>query len=252
MTRASRTGALALPLLLLPLLLALLLAGCGGGDGSDAGDVLQGGGDQPTSAPAPTQEVPSSDVPAGGSVDAVQPGAPGEPATSYSGGPVEGTDATHDDIAFMQMMVVHHHQAVRMGELARTRAADPRVRSVAERIAGAQAPEILVMAAWLRERSIDVPTPQDDPAEFDHADHGHDGMEGMLTPEQLDELADAEGAEFDELYLTGMIRHHRGAIAMAERALAKGTDLRVNEIASDVDVGQRAEIGRLEALLASL
>ena len=89
---------------------------------------------------------------------------------------------------FARDMSVHHAQAVEMARLARTRAADPSVRRLAARIAAAQGPEILLMAAWLEEQGVEVPGRGDDPMAYDHAAHGHDGMEGMLTPDQLDEL----------------------------------------------------------------
>ena len=86
------------------------------------------------------------------------------------------------------------------------------MKDVAARIEAAQAPEILVMAGWLTERSIDVPGVHEDPALYDHAQHGHAGMVGMLTDDQLDDLADADGATFDRLFLEDMIAHHEGAI----------------------------------------
>jgi uncharacterized protein (DUF305 family) len=105
------------------------------------------------------------------------------------------------------------------------------------------------MAQWLTERSIDVPAPGTDPAEYDHAEHGHAGMQGMLSQDRLDELAGAEGTAFERLFLTSMIEHHEGAIAMAQHVLSHGADQRVNELATDIVADQTAEIARLRALL---
>ena len=107
------------------------------------------------------------------------------------------------------------------------------------------------MAQWLTERSIDVPGVHEDPATYDHAQHGHSGMVGMLTDDELDELADADGADFDQLFVEDMVRHHEGAIEMARYVLLHGADLRVNELATGIVAEQSAEIVRLQRLLVS-
>jgi uncharacterized protein (DUF305 family) len=206
------------------------------------------GGD-PAAAPgtAPSSTGPSAPVPE------LQPGAPGEDTTTRDpDDPLEEPGAAHDDVAFMQMMVLHHRQALEMAELVHDRGSSDQVAAAADRIAAAQAPEILLMAQWLTERSLDVPPPGADPLDYDHAEHGHAGMQGMLTRDELDELADAEGAAFDRLFLQDMIEHHEGAIAMAQFVLTHGADQRVNELATDIVAEQAAEIDRLRGILGSL
>ena len=227
-------------------LLCAVAGGCSDGDGTDAVDRLAGRdlaspSAEPSSRPS---AVPSTDV-----VE-MRPGAPGEPSQVANGGPASRWN--HDDIAFVQMMIPHHAQALEMAELARTRAESSAVLAAAERIEAAQAPEILLMSSWLVEQNVQVPKAGDDMSEYDHAQHGHHGMVGMLTPAQLDDLAAAQGADFDRLFLAGMIAHHEGAVQMALDVLAAGEDVRVNELAADVNAGQSAEIGRLERLLAAL
>ncbi len=217
----------------------LLLASCSAGDGAqdDAGASASA---QPS---ASASESPSSDV------KILQPGKPGEEATS--GGPVEVPEGgfNHSDIAFMQMMIPHHAQALTMADLAKEHAVTRPVRILAARIRAAQGPEILLMSSWLEEHDLDVPAAEDDPKEYDHGEHGHDPMMGMLTPEELDTLAAARGARFDRLFLSGMISHHRGALDMAETVAVDGEDLRVSELAADIDVTQRVEIDRMQDLL---
>jgi uncharacterized protein (DUF305 family) len=206
-------------------------------------------GGEPAGAPeaAPTSVRPTSDVPE------LVPGAPGEPASTRDPSEEVGQpDAEHDDVAFMQMMVLHHRQALEMADLVPDRAGDPQVVAVAARIEAAQAPEILVMAQWLTDRSIDVPGVDEDPATYDHAEHGHAGMVGMLSADQLEALADADGAEFDRLFLSGMIAHHEGAIEMSRHVLRTGADQRVGELATDIVAEQSAEVVRLERVLARL
>lgn len=203
-----------------------------------------------------TSTGPGGPAPSAGSgtpVLELLPGGPGDPVRTASG-PVE-VDVpgwSHADLAFLQMMVPHHRQALEMAELAPDRAASPAVLALAERIEAAQAPEILLMAGWLTDRGVEVPQVGDDPGMWDHGTHGHDGMAGMLTPVELVALADAEGEEFDRLFLAGMVRHHEGAVQMARDALRGATDPRIVELAEDVNAGQAAEVVRMQRLLADL
>ena len=182
----------------------------------------------------------------------IQPGRPGEEAST--GAPADPVDEppSHADIAFMQMMVPHHAQAVEMAELARSHAVDPGVRRMAARIRAAQGPEILMMSSWLEREGVAVPQPGDDPHEFDHSEHGHDPMMGMLTDEEMRALAKARGERFDRLFLEGMIQHHRGAVEMTENLATEGTDVLVTELAADVHLTQTSEIARMRQLLRGL
>jgi len=173
---------------------------------------------------------------------------PTKPGSSATATP----DWNHDDVSYLQMMIPHHGQALDLAELAATRAADPRVRALAARTEAARGPEVWLMAGWLAERGIDVPSPDEDPHEYDHGEHGHHPMRGLLAADDLAALADAEGPAFDRLFLDELLRHQRGAIAMADDVLATGTDPRAAEIATEVRAGQRAEVARMERLLAQL
>ncbi len=183
----------------------------------------------------------------------IQPGGPGEAAATLApDAAVERGEVAHDDLAFVQMMIPHHAQALTMSELAPTRARSRQVKALARRILAAQRPEILAMAAWLTEQGVAVPSASDDPTAFDHGEHGHAAMHGMLTDEQLHALEDATGAEFDRLFLEGMIQHHDGAIEMADAVAKRGSDVRVTEMAEEMVIGQGAEVDRMEELLAQL
>lgn len=201
---------------------------------------------EPAPGAGPSRSPGADDLPV------IVPGAPGEPARTVGPDDIELEDPeNHADVAFLQMMIPHHGQALTMSELATTRAADPRVHRLAERIHAAQGPEILAMAAWLRERNIDVPRAAEDPAAYDHGQHGHNEMQGMLSPAEMAALERATGPRFDRLFLAGMIRHHEGAVAMAEDVTRDGAHLRVSEIAADVMVSQRDEIDTMRRMLAA-
>ena len=211
-------------------------AGCSGRDGDD----------DPGPAAASADSAPSLD----GTL--IQPGEPGEPAVT-GGTPTAPavTESNHSDIAFMQMMIPHHAQALEMARLARKYAVDDSVRTLAARIRDAQGPEILTMASWLEAQDVEVPRAGEPAEMYDHGEHGHDPMRGMLTDAQMRRLAAARGAEFDRLFLQGMIQHHHGAIEMADAVAVGGSDILVAELAADVKATQAAEISRMRELLRS-
>jgi hypothetical protein len=53
-------------------------------------------------------------------------------------------------------------------------------------------------------------------------------MPGMLTKKQMDALKKANGAEFDRLFLSGMIQHHNGALVMVKDLKIKNRVLSVH------------------------
>jgi uncharacterized protein (DUF305 family) len=193
--------------------------------------------------------------PAIGMADApiVQPGAPGEAVKELS--PEEAiaianTSHSAADSQFMQDMIPHHHQAIEMAALVGDRTNRQELIDVAGRINASQDDEIKFMQDWLRERGEPVPEPT-----AHHAMHTTHTMAGMATPEQMAELAAAEGAAFDRLFLTLMIAHHEGAVRMVEELLelpGSAYDAVLFEFTSDITNDQTAEIERMHALLIGL
>jgi uncharacterized protein (DUF305 family) len=153
---------------------------------------------------------------------------------------------TEADVQFMTMMVGHHSQAVKIAHWALTHGANPAVQRLAERIINAQQDEIVTMQQWLIDRQKPVPGIND---------HVHHAMPGMLTDDQLKQLDAARGAEFDRLFLTLMIQHHRGAVAMVKELFTTrgaAQDLLVFKFANDVQVDQTTEVARMEQMLSNL
>ncbi|GLW30770.1 DUF305 domain-containing protein [Actinoplanes regularis] len=174
-------------------------------------------------------------------VRVVLPGRPGESAAVSDSDQVRAPDGSaynSIDVAFAQMMIAHHAQAIEMAGLATGRAGAAEVRNLAGRISAAQQPEIDVLRSWLRDRG----KPESDPG------HDHAGMPGMQTASAIDELTAARGADFDRRFVTMMIAHHRGAQQMAGDLLRGGTDQRLSEIANEMAVEQGSEIRRLDDL----
>lgn len=151
--------------------------------------------------------------------------------------------ASAADAMFAQMMIPHHEQAVEMSTLAETRASSPEIKELAAEIKAAQQPEIDQMTAWLEEWGMPVMSGMDAMGE-----HGGHGMSGMLTDEQLQQLADAQGPEFDRLFAEFMILHHEGAIDMAEDVV-DSKDPRVAALAQAILTTQAEEIAQMRAFL---
>ncbi len=182
----------------------------------------------------------------------IQPGAPGQASRVI--GQDQATDLskvqhTAADVRFMQGMIGHHAQAVEMVDLLRTRTSRKDMQLLGQRIALSQADEIKMMQRWLEVRGQEIPGP--------HAMHMHGAMlmPGMLTPEEMEQLAAAKGDEFDRLFLEGMIKHHGGALTMVQELFATpgaGQEAEIFAFAADVDADQRMEIDRMSAMLKEL
>ena len=161
---------------------------------------------------------------------------------------------TEADIRFMSRMIEHHAQAIAMARMAPANGAGDAIRRLADRIINAQQDEIAIMQRWLRDRRQPVPDP-DAPATAVHRGDHHPSMPGMVTPDQMRQLERARGPEFDRLFLTFMIQHHKGAITMVEELFGTygaAQDQTVFKFASDANVDQSTEVARMSKMLADL
>jgi len=197
------------------------------------------------------QSAPSTPV-------VVQPGAPGKPTRTLP----PSTRATLPpsspaDVEFMQGMIMHHAQALEMTALITSHTENKNLRSLGARISHSQSDEIKFMKRWLTARgeptSMAMPEMADMPG-MDMSSHAMPMglMPGMLSPEQMEALKKAKGAEFDHLFLTGMIQHHNGALVMVKDLFdtaGAGQDAELFNFATDVDSGQRAEIRIMQTML---
>jgi len=161
---------------------------------------------------------------------------------------------TAADVHFMAGMIAHHAQAVLIAGWAPTHGAGPALRALCERIVVGQRDEIAAMQRWLRERREPVP-------DADARGHTMPGMDhsmlmpGMLSDAQLAQLDSARGPDFDRLFLTDMIQHHRGALTMVRTLIdtpRAARDGLLFQIASDISADQTAEIDRMTRMLDAL
>lgn len=204
----------------------------------------------------------------------IQPGAPGEPSKVISAEAASDLASilyTRADVEFMQGMIGHHAQALEMTELLDSRTRSSEMRALAERIELSQEDEIEMMQEWLRARGEDVPAirptlgggmdhgDHGDASEHDeHAMTGHDGhhmMPGMLTAEEMRQLKNAGGPEFDRLFLEKMIEHHRGALVMVDDLLSQrgaAQESTIFAFTNDVVADQTAEMDRMGGMLVNM
>jgi uncharacterized protein (DUF305 family) len=148
-----------------------------------------------------------------------------------------------DDIAFARNMIPHHEQAVQMAQMVPTNTTNQQVIALANQITITEVPEIQAFRAWLMQ--------WEDAQGSDSAGHDSHGMPmpGMVDQASLDKLQSLRGAEFDRLWLTSMIDHHRGAIAMAQDEVAHGRNADVLYLARSMIAAQQGEIDQMKQML---
>jgi uncharacterized protein (DUF305 family) len=164
------------------------------------------------SCPARAQQADSTTTPV-----VVQPGAPGKPSRTLPPS-TRGTlpHPSQADVEFMQGMIMHHSQAVEMTALIPSHTQNKDVQSLGARISRSQSDEIKFMQRWLAAHGEPVSMAMPEMPDMDKSSQPMALMPGMLTPEQMEALRNAKGAEFDKLFLMGMIQHHNGALIMVK------------------------------------
>jgi uncharacterized protein (DUF305 family) len=184
---------------------------------------------------------------------------PGNAQSSAPPASASASSSTRDhndaDVMFAQHMIPHHQQAVEMSDdLLAKQGIDARVTDLATQIKGAQGPEITQMRGWLDQWG-NPPMPPMAPSEG-HDGHDMPGMSGdsmgMMSDEQMGALKNAAGVEAARLFLTGMITHHEGAIAMAQKEIKDGTFAPAVELARAVVKTQQQEIDTMKGILPTL
>lgn len=203
---------------------ALLLSGCAGGSSAASGIAS-------ASSSADAASASSSDEHGGHGMSGT--------SASRSGDATAASDRNDADVMFAQMMLPHHQQAVELSDVMLGKSGvDPRITSLAQQIKAAQGPEITTMQGWLQEWGAPATMP---------AGQAH-SMDGMVAEADVQALRDADGARADDLFLSQMIGHHEGAVAMAEDELADGRNAQATHLAQQVIDSQTAEIATMKSL----
>ncbi len=183
----------------------------------------------------------------------VQPGAPGQPTKKL---PADTRGAapqwSQADVDFMQGMIMHHSQAVEMTALIPSHTDNKELLALGARISATQQDEIKMMKRWLIARGQSTQMAMQGMPDMDADGKPIMMMPGMLTRAQMDALREAHGAEFDRLFLTGMMQHHNGALIMVKdlfNTAGAGQDADIFDFATDADNSQRAEIKIMQSML---
>ncbi|MFD3534833.1 DUF305 domain-containing protein [Streptomyces sp. NPDC058664] len=167
------------------------------------------------------------------------------PSAATSASPSAAPGAFNDaDVMFAQMMIPHHEQALEMAKLAEGRAQDPEVKKLVTAIEQAQDPEIQKMKAWLKGWG--------EPESAGHGSGGGHGMAGMMSEQDMKDLAAVKGGDFDRKFAELMIAHHEGAVDMAKDEQENGGNATAKALADDVVRTQSAEVAALRKILDRL
>ena len=199
-----------------------------------------------------TEDASDMETASDGGIRTVQPGGPGEASrvlTVEEAAALDHVPHTPADVRFMQGMIPHHAQALEMAALIPERTDHEGLRLLGRRIEISQRDEIAWMTRWLENRGEAAP--------MMGAGHAHglgegELMPGMLSREEMAALAAARGADFDRLFLEGMIKHHQGALIMVAELFTSpggGQETEIFRFAADVDADQDMEILRMQEML---
>ena len=179
------------------------------------------------------------------------------PSNAQAGAPATGPHNAAD-VTFATDMIPHHLQAIEMAELARDQDLDPEVQAIADGILTTQKSEIDTMAGWLKSWGQPVPSTDDGGTGMgdgmgdmhsDDSDEGSGDMPGTMSGHDMARLGHAHGRDFQDMWLTMMIVHHRGAIEMARTEISDGRSPDAITMAKDIATAQAAEIAKMRALL---
>lgn len=167
-------------------------------------------------------------------------------STATSGDAQQHNDA---DVTFAQGMIPHHAQAVEMADMALDTSEDDELLVLANKIKEAQQPEIDQMTGWLKEWG--EPVEAAGSGQGGGHSMGSDAMGAtMMSDEEMDQLHGAKGDAFDQMWLTMMIRHHEGAIKMAEQHQSNGKSAEALALSKEIIRAQQAEIEEMRGMIS--
>jgi uncharacterized protein (DUF305 family) len=217
---------------------AALVGACSSTDHGGAGPGAHGNmsGSSMPHGDMSGSSVPHGDMGSGGSASTIS-----VPA---------GAEFNATDVVFAQGMIPHHGQAVQMADMALEISTNPTTRALAQKIKAAQDPEIVTMEGWLRSWNQPVPD-RNKPMDHGSGSMGGMPMAGMMSESDMARLRTATGAAFDRMFFEMMIRHHQGAIEMANQELAQGKYPAAKDLAQAIIAAQQTEINEMNALLST-
>lgn len=149
------------------------------------------------------------------------------------------------DLQFLDMMMMHHADGVKMAQMGVDKAQNASVKALAEKMAADQQKDIEEM-----QKMRDSHFSGQAKAEMMTVKGREMTMEMMMKMAQADmqKLEAASGTEFDRTFLDIFMKHHQMAIDMSKEENAKGKDAEVKKKAREIITKQTKEIGEMKRL----
>ncbi len=156
------------------------------------------------------------------------------------------------DVGFLQDMLDHHEQALLISNLYLDNQPDGPAAPYANEVIMFQTRDMGWMRDWLAEEGYQPGPPDRTAMEWMNEPVPVAEMPGMQSPERLQQLADATGAEADLLWFEIMTDHHLGGVHMGDHAAANGAREEIIEFAESVSRNQRIEVVEYEGAMRRL
>ena len=156
------------------------------------------------------------------------------------------------DVGFLQDMLDHHEQALLISNLYLDNQPDGPASPYANEVIMFQTRDMGWMRDWLAEEGYEPGSPDRTAMEWMNEPVPVAEMPGMQTPERLQQLADATGAEADLLWFEIMTDHHLGGVHMGDHAAANGAREEIIDFAESVSRNQRIEVVEYEGAMRRL
>lgn len=140
------------------------------------------------------------------------------------------------DEQFLDTMAKHHEEAVKMAELVDSRSAHDQLKQMAKKTIEDQGAEIAQLREWKSQwfpnkgSAVNMKLP---------------GMMQSMKGMSMEKLQSSQGDDFDVMFLDMMIRHHRGALAMAQDAIKKARHPEIVAFSKKVIAQQQEEISTM-------
>jgi uncharacterized protein (DUF305 family) len=152
--------------------------------------------------------------------------------------PEENTGSRRADVTFARQSIVAHAETLLLvDEAARRGASSPRVSAAAEEIRAERTADVEALTELLEQWGEPVPA-----TARDHIHAGHGGTE------ELAELRQQRGVEFEEVWLDLMVDHHEDALDLAETEVEEGRDADAVRVARDMAKRLTEQVRQLERL----
>lgn len=163
--------------------------------------------------------------------------------------PSASTQLSMKDVDFLQIMAARHQQAVDLARMAASKSQNRDVLDLASVIETSESSDIDRINALLGRPPM---SPREDRNPMPDMTDAPHRIDGRLSQEQIDALAERSGPDFDRAFVQTMIDHHSGCADMAESDLKDGSNRRAKELAAEIAFDFRAEIAQMREILAQL